>query len=80
MAERALLAALGGSCHSPVAVLCGLDGQMLAMRAAIYTPDGVEKVAGEARFISADATGPARLAAELLEGASDALRAHFAGR
>src|SRR3569623_968127 len=36
VAERALLAALGGSCHSPVAVLCDFDGQMLAMRAAIY--------------------------------------------
>ena len=27
MAERALLAALGGSCHSPIAVLCDLEGQ-----------------------------------------------------
>jgi len=80
LAERALLAALGGSCHSPIAVLCDLDGDMLAMRAAIYTPDGAEKVAGEARFAAADVAGPARLAAELLDGASDALRAHFAGR
>jgi hydroxymethylbilane synthase len=80
MAERALLAALGGSCHSPIALLCDLDGAALAMRAAIYTPDGAEKVAGEARFAPGDAEGPARLAAELLGRASAALRAHFAGR
>jgi len=80
MAERALLAALGGSCHSPIAVLCDLDGEALAMRAAIYTPDGAEKVAGEARFAPGDADGPARLAADLLGRASAALRAHFTGR
>jgi hydroxymethylbilane synthase len=79
MAERALLAALGGSCHSPVAVLCDLAGVELAMRAAIYTPDGSEQVAGEARFAVGDAEGPARLAADLLRRASDALAAHFAG-
>ena len=80
MTERALLAALGGTCHSPVAVLCGLDGERLAMRAALYAPDGTEKVAGEARFDTADAEGAARLAAELLGRASAALRAHFTGR
>jgi hydroxymethylbilane synthase len=80
MAERALLAALGGSCHSPIAVLCDLDGEALAMRAAVYTPDGAEKVAGEARFARDDADGPARLGAELLGRASAALRAHFTGR
>jgi hydroxymethylbilane synthase len=77
MAERALLAALGGSCHSPIAVLCHLADGALAMRAAIYTPDGSEKVAGEARFAAEDREGPARLAAELLAGASPGLRAHF---
>ena len=80
MAERALLAALGGSCHSPIAVLCDLDGDELAMRAAIFTPDGVEKVAGEARFAAGDVDAPARLAADLLARASPALTAHFAER
>ena len=78
MAERALLAALGGSCHSPVAVLCDLTGDELSMRAAIYNPDGSEKVAGEARFAVADAAGPARLAADLLRRASPGLAAQFA--
>jgi hydroxymethylbilane synthase len=80
IAERALLAALGGSCHSPIAVLCDLDGEQLAMRAAIYTPDGAEKVAGEARFAAGDADGPAGLAVDLLGRASPALAAHFTGR
>ena len=80
MAERALLAALGGSCHSPVAVACDLAGNDLAMRAAIYTPDGAEKIAGEARFATSDPDGPTRLAADLLRRASPALVAHFAGR
>jgi hydroxymethylbilane synthase len=78
MAERALLAALGGTCHSPVAVLCDLAGTELAMRAAIYTPDGAEEVAREARFATSDDEGPARLAADLLRGASPGLVAHFA--
>lgn len=80
MAERALLAALGGSCHSPIAVLCDLAGGELAMRAALFTPDGAERICGEARFPAGDDEGPARLAADLLARASPALAAHFAGR
>jgi len=80
VAERALLAALGGSCHSPIAVLCDLDVDALTMRAAIFTPDGAEKVSGEARFTIDDADGPARLAADLLGRASPGLRAHFTSR
>lgn len=79
MAERALLAALGGTCHSPVAVLCDVSGEELAMRAVIFTPDGGEKVAGEARFAVGDLDGPARLAADLMRRASPGLAALFAG-
>ena len=79
MAERALLAALGGSCHSPVAVLCDVLGEDIAMRAAILSPDGREKVEGGSRFSIGDLDGPARLAADLLRRASPALAAHFAG-
>jgi hydroxymethylbilane synthase len=80
LAERALLAALGGSCHSPIAVLCDLVEGELAMRAALFTPDGAEQVTGEARFPAGDDDGPARLAADLLHRASPALAAHFTGR
>jgi len=79
MAERALLAALGGNCHSPVAVLCSHDAGELAMDVALYSPDGAEKVAGSARFAVADADGPARLAADLLARASAGITAHFDG-
>jgi len=78
-AERALLAALGGSCHSPVAVLCELDGEMLAMRAALFSPDGAERVDGAVTFPTGDAEGPARLAGDLLERATPGIAAHFAG-
>lgn len=84
MAERALLAALGGSCHSPIAVLCDWaknDGDVgeLAMQAALYSPDGAEKVSGSARFAASDTEAPARLAADLLARASVGIAAVFSG-
>jgi hydroxymethylbilane synthase len=50
------------------------------MRAAIFTPDGAEKVSGEAHFAAGDDRGAVRLAADLLGRASPALAAHFAAR
>ena len=79
VAERALLAALGGTCHSPVAVLCDLEGEMLAMRAALFSLDGAERVDGAATFPMADGTGPARLAADLLARATPGIAGHFTG-
>ncbi|HUQ12658.1 MAG TPA: hydroxymethylbilane synthase [Novosphingobium sp.] len=79
MAERALLAALGGSCHSPVAVLTTPDGERLAMRAALYSPDGAARIERSASFAADDCDGPARLAAELLAAADPAITQHFAG-
>ncbi len=79
MAERALLAALGGSCHSPIAVLCDAKGDMLTMRAALFSPDGVERVDGSAKFPSDDDIAPARLAEDLLARATGGIAAHFSG-
>jgi len=79
MAERALLAALGGSCHSPIAVLCEFADGELAMRAALYSPDGAERVEGSLRFDAGDADAPARLAADLLARASPGIAAVFSG-
>jgi len=78
-AERALLAALGGNCHSPVAVLCSLEGEMLALRAALFSPDGAERVDGAASFPAGDSEGPARLAADLLRRAGPGIAGHFSG-
>jgi hydroxymethylbilane synthase len=79
MAERALLAALGGSCHSPVAVLCDLAGDTLAMRAALFSPDGAERVEATAGFATGDEDGPVRLATELLARATAGIAPHFSG-
>ena len=77
MAERALLAALGGNCHSAVAVQCLADGRMLTMRAAIFSADGAERVGGQAVFPAGDCDGPASLAHDLLGRASPAVTALF---
>jgi len=79
LAERALLAALGGNCHSPIAVLTTHHGEELAMQAAIYSPDGAVRIAGDLRFAATDLAAPARLAAELLARAPEVVTDHFSG-
>ena len=77
IAERALLAALGGNCHSPIAVLTQEADDNLTIRAALLSPDGAERVEETARFALDDLDGPARLAGELLSKAGPAIREHF---
>jgi hydroxymethylbilane synthase len=79
MAERALLTALGGSCHSPIAVLTRSAGEHLAMTAALFSADGAEKVDGTATFAADDGDAPARLAADLLARATPGVAALFSG-
>lgn len=79
LAERALLAGLGGNCHSPIAVLTEADGPQLVMRAAIFSPDGAEKVERTACFTPGDSAAPAALAAQLLADAPEVVRVHFSG-
>jgi len=79
MAERALLAALGGSCQSPVAVCSALDRDTLAMRAALFSPDGTQRVDGETHFPASDELAPVRLAQDLLSRAGSSITAHFDG-
>ena len=78
-AERALLAALGGTCHSPVAVLSDVRGETIVLRAALFSVDGVERVERSATFARADGNGPARLAAELLAVSPPAIAGLFSG-
>ena len=66
--ERALLASLGGSCHSPIAATC--DG--VTLTAALFSPDGAEIVRGQG-------DDPAALAADLLARASPGIAVHFTG-
>jgi hydroxymethylbilane synthase len=79
LAERALLAALGGNCHSPVAVLTHTEGDQLTLRAAVFSPDGSERAVADATFAATDPAGPARLAAALLKRATPAITAYFTG-
>jgi hydroxymethylbilane synthase len=76
-AERALLAQLGGTCHSPVAVLCQPDGAALTMRAAVFSPDGKERVEGSATFAANDHSAVHALADDLLARATPAITEHF---
>lgn len=79
MAERALLAALGGNCHSPIAALTTADGDDLILRAVLFSPDGAERVEGTMRFAAGDTAAPAALAHDLLSRAVPAIADHFSG-
>lgn len=70
-AERALLAALGGSCHSPIGVLARIEGDVLHLRAEILTDDGRIYRAGETDG------APDVLARDLLAAAPPELAALF---
>jgi hydroxymethylbilane synthase len=54
-AERAVLAALGGDCRTPIAALAEIDGGALTLRAMIIRPDGSERIVAERRGAGADA-------------------------
>lgn len=76
-AERALLAALGGSCHSAVACLTTWEGSELLLEAALFSADGAERVAGSQRLVPGEAAPIAALAEELLARAPASIRANF---
>jgi hydroxymethylbilane synthase len=66
-AERAFLAALDGSCETPIAGLALHDGGGLWLRGEILRPDGSEVIAGTRRMAVSDAAAAgADLARELL--------------
>ena len=76
-AERALLEALGGNCHSPIAALAQVEGSQIRLKGEVFTADGREMHAGEIVY-NASSDGPAQLADQLLANASDELRSMFA--
>jgi hydroxymethylbilane synthase len=76
--ERGFLAALGGTCHSPVAALATVVGDDVTFRAEIMTGDGSEvQSGGFSCHAEAAAARVAALAAELLARSSPALRSLF---
>ncbi|MBB4152512.1 hydroxymethylbilane synthase [Sphingomonas jinjuensis] len=78
LAERALLAALKADCHSPVAALAGLAGEMLTLRAELISEDGSAHVEGSGEGIDGTCVGQ-ELAADLLTHAPESVRRLFGG-
>jgi hydroxymethylbilane synthase len=76
-AERAFTAALGGSCHSPVAALGEIREGRIFMRVQVLSEDGRDQVRDEATFDCGDHESPARLARALLDNAPDSIRSLF---
>jgi len=54
-AERAMLAVLDGSCHTPIAGLATLDGDRLTLEGLVLTPDGSAEIRARRSGIMADA-------------------------
>ena len=77
MAERSVLRALGGTCHSPIAASAQVEGNGLFLRAEILLSDGSEQH-GEAIHVARDDVAAMEaLGHRLLAQASPALRALF---
>ena len=76
-AERALLARLGGTCHSPVAVLCTHTDGALSMHAVLFSPDGSERIEDGATFAPGNHAPVEALAARLLANATPGIAPHF---
>ncbi|MCR2833178.1 hydroxymethylbilane synthase [Parerythrobacter lacustris] len=78
MAERALLEALGGTCHSPIAVLTSVTGDRLSMKASIFSADGTERVDGSVESESTALDAFRALGRDLLDRAPPSIAELFA--
>ena len=76
-AERAFTAALGGSCHSPVAALAELVDGKIRFRAQLLSEDGRDQLKDEAVFECGDHEAPRLLALSMLEKSPDSIRSLF---
>lgn len=71
-AERAFLAALDGSCETPIAALAELDGGTLRLRGEVLRPDGSESLSDDQSCPIEDGADLGReIAAKLLEQAGE---------
>ena len=70
VAERAFLAALDGSCETPIAALAEIEGDKLTLRGEILRPDGSEALSGTRHSLIAEGADIGRdLADDLLRQA-----------
>jgi hydroxymethylbilane synthase len=79
VAERAVLAALGGGCQVPIGAYATVSEGRVRVLAIVAAPDGSQVIRAEAEGEAAEAAGiGARLAADLLErGAREILEAVY---
>ncbi len=77
-AERGFLAALGADCHSPVAALATIAGDMLTLSAELLAQDGSAYVTGSTTGAIDDIELPRALAETLLARAPDIVARLFA--
>jgi len=78
-AERAFLAALGGTCQSAIGAHTTRDGAQWRLAAALFSPDGATRIDGATLFDATDHTTIAALAANLLARAPACIRDLFSG-
>jgi hydroxymethylbilane synthase len=76
-AERAFTAALGGSCHSPVAAYAEIVDGKIRFRAQLLSENGREDVREDVTFECADLDTPTQLARAMLDKAPDSIRSLF---
>ncbi len=77
-AERAVMAALGGSCHTPVAAHATVSGTDLVLDGVIASPDGTRVVRGREHGSATDPEPIGRkLAADLLARGGEAILAEL---
>jgi hydroxymethylbilane synthase len=80
LADRTLLAELGGTCHSPIAVDSHYADGQITMRAVLYSPDGANHVDGSGTFAAGNEEDIQLLARNLLERATVNIRMHFGNK
>jgi hydroxymethylbilane synthase len=66
VAERALLAALGGGCQVPIGAYATVDGDRLSLQAVVVSPDGKQLVGDHSTGCVADAAAIGRELGETL--------------
>ncbi len=77
LAERDFVAALGGTCHSPVAAYAEIVDGRIRFRAQIFSEDGRDQVREDVTFECGDRDTPKRLARSMLDAAPQSIRSLF---
>ncbi len=76
--ERAFLDGLGGTCHSPIAVVTAWLGHRIELTASLFSPDGAERTDGALLLDPAEPSQAHELARTLLNKSSPRITDHFA--